>query len=287
MMSAGLARSQALLVAGRPEEALRELAALPASDAIGARAFELRCAALIQLDRWQEAAAAARQGLAAGGPDPDLLRMLADAEKELGNLEVAERAVLDGLALDPNDPDLLCSYARLCVAAGQVDKAGKLAGRAAAIAPHAPVVYAARIQVAYARGDDKGGQKIAREFVAEHPENAAAHAMLGGMSALRGQVNAADSGFRQAVAASPEVNEYAELALEARVAKHPLMAPVRPFMRFGPIKTWIAAIVVLYTLRTIGTPGIAFTFAMVWIAFCAYSWVVPPLVRRWVRRRWA
>jgi tetratricopeptide (TPR) repeat protein len=281
-----LQRVEALLVANRPEEALRELAALPAPEGVSARAFHLRCAALGQLGRWPEAAKAARQGLAAGGPDPDLLRLLADAEHELGNLEVAERAALDGLAIDPLDVDLLCCYARLCMAAGQVDKAAKLVERAAAIAPAAAVVYAARVQLAYSRGDDRTAQRIAREFVAEYPESAVAHALLGGMSALRGQVNAAHSGIRQAVAAQPTVDEYAQLALQTRVARHPLLVPVRPFIRFGPVKTWIAAVILLFGLRALGLTALAVAWSIFWIALCVYSWIVPPLVRRWVTRRW-
>ncbi|HZN76093.1 MAG TPA: hypothetical protein VFC00_31060 [Micromonosporaceae bacterium] len=282
----GLERAQALLLANRPEDVLRELAVLPATDAVSARAFHLRCAALVQLNRWTEAAEAARHGLTAGGPDPDLLRLLADAEQELGNLEVAERAALDGLALDPQDIDLLCCYARICMAAGQVDKAGKLVERAAAIQPNAAVVYGARVQLAFSRGDDRTAQRIAREFVAEYPESAAAHALLGGTSALRGQVNAADSGIRQAVAAEPTVDDYAQLAMETKLAKHPLLIPVRPFVRFGPVKTWIAAVIVLFGLRALGLYTLLLVFSLTWIALCVYSWVVPPLVRRWVTRRW-
>lgn len=286
LISPAIQRAHSLLAVGRPEEALRELATLPAAESISGPAFFLRCAAHLQLERWAEAAEAARHGLAAGGPHPGLLRMLAEAERELGNLETAERAVLDGLALDPHDVDLLCSYARLCLSVGQLDKAGKLVERALAQEPHAPGVYATRVHLAYARGDDRAAQKIAREFVAHYPENAAAHALLGGMSAMRGQVKAADSGMRQAVAADPMTVSYAEAAMETKIARHPLMLPVRPFVRFGPIKTWIAAIAIIYGLRMLRMPVLSFVFAMGWIGLCVYSWVVPPLVRRWMTRRW-
>jgi tetratricopeptide (TPR) repeat protein len=281
-----LARTRALLLAHRPQEALSELAALPASDAIGAEAATLRGYALIQLERWPEAAATARAGLQAGGPDPDLLRMLGRAEQEMGNLEVAERALLDGLAMAPQDPDLLCAYARLCLADHQVDKAAKLVDRAAALAPHSPVVYAARVQVAFARGDDREAQRISREFVAAYPEDPAAHALLGSTSAARGQVGPAFAGMRQAAASAPGEQAYAESAMEMRIAKHPLLVPIRPILRFGPLRTWVAAIVVIYGLRALGLPALAAVAAGLWLLLCVYSWVVPPLVRRWMRRHW-
>ena len=280
-----LAGAEMLLMAGRPQEALAQLATLPTSDAIGAEAVRLRCHALIQLERWPEAAAAARAGLAAGGPDPDLLRLLGRAERELGNLQVAERALLDGLALAPHDVELLCTYAQLCAASNQVDKAEKLVQRAAAEQPHAPIVYATRVQVAYARGDDKAAQRISREFIAEHPENPAAHALLGGMSAVRGQVGPAYDGLRQAAASAPGEQAWAEGAMEMRIAKHPLMLPIRPILRFGPFRTWAVAVALIFGLRQVAPP-LSFVVALAWAALCVYSWIVPPLVRRWVRRNW-
>jgi Flp pilus assembly protein TadD len=281
-----LARAQALLLAGRPQEALAELATLPPAEAVAVPATRVRCAALVQLDRWPEVVEAARAGLAASGPDPDLLRQLGWAEHRLGRSQVAERAILDGLALAPNDVDLLCTYAEVCAANGQADKAQKLVERAAAQEPHSPTVYAARIQVAYARGDDRTAQRISREFVAAYPENPAAHALLGGTSAVRGQVNAAYEGYRQAAASMPTEQSFAESALDLRIARHPLMLPLRPVLRFGALQTWVAAVALIFGLRAAGQTVAAAVVGLLWLLFCVYSWVVPPLVRRWMRRNW-
>jgi tetratricopeptide (TPR) repeat protein len=282
----GLARAQALLVAHRPEDALSELATLPAAEAISPAAALLRCYALLRLERFPEAGVAARAGLAENGPNPDLLYVLGRTEQEAGHLEVAERALLDGLAMAPHDVDLLCAYAELCAANNQPDKAEKLVARAQAQAPESVSVFATRIQVAHARGDDRAAQRIAQQFVAVHPENPLAHAMLGGMSAVRGQINPAYAGLRQAAFTAPAEQAYAESAMDLRIAKHPLMLPVRPFIRFGPLKTWVAAIVVIYGLRLIGLPVLSVAFALSWALLCVYSWVVPPLVRRWMLRHW-
>lgn len=281
-----LHRAQALLATGRAEQALTELSTLPANEVTGSYAMQLRCAALSQLDRWTDVGDAARAGLAANGPDPDLLLWLGRSEHEAGRDQVAERALLDGLALAPQDVDLLCAYADLCAANGQLDKAGKLVELAAARAPQAPVVYATRIQIAHARGDHREAQRISREFVGAHPENPAAHALLGGTSAARGQVDAAYEGFRQAAAARPGEQAFAESAMELRAARHPLMLPLRPILRFGAIKTWLAAVGLILVLRTAGLPVLAGLLGFVWLAYCVYSWVVPPLVRRWVLRAW-
>ncbi|WP_127502124.1 tetratricopeptide repeat protein [Actinoplanes solisilvae] len=281
-----LQRAQALLATGRAEQALTELSTLTANEVTSPYAMQLRCAALSRLDRWAEVGDAARAGLAASGPDPDLLLWLGRAEHEAGRDEAAERVLLDGLALAPHDVDLLCAYADLCLAHGQLDKAAKLVELAAARAPQAPVVYATRIQIAHARGDHREAQRISREFVGVHPENPAAHALLGGTSAARGQVDAAYEGFRQAAAARPTERAFAESAMELRVARHPLMLPLRPILRFGAIKTWLVAVALILLLRTAGLPVLAGLLGFAWLAYCVYSWVVPPLVRRWVLRMW-
>jgi tetratricopeptide (TPR) repeat protein len=285
-MNATLHHAQALLATGRPEQALTQLSMLPANEVTGSYAMQLRCAALSQLDRWTEVGDAARAALAANGPDPDLLLWLGRAEHEAGRDPQAERAFLDGLALAPNDVDLLCAYADLCASDGQLEKAGKLVDLAAARAPQAPVVYATRIQVAHARGDDREAQRISQEFVGAHPDNPVAHALLGGTSAARGHVDAAYEGFRQAAAARPTEQVFAESAMELRVARHPLMRPLRPILRFGALKTWLVAVTLIIGLRAIGLPVLGGLLGFVWLAFCVYSWVVPPLVRKWVLRSW-
>ncbi|MCO8270183.1 hypothetical protein M1L60_06200 [Actinoplanes sp. TRM 88003] len=285
-MNATLHQAQALLATGRPEQALTQLSLLPANEVTGSYAMQLRCAALSQLDRWPEVGDAARAALAANGPDPDLLLWLGRAEHEAGRDRTAERAFLDGLALAPDDVDLLCAYADLCAADGQLDKADRLVELAAARAPQAPVVYATRIQLAHARGDNRTAQRISQEFVGVHPDNPVAHALLGGTSAARGHVDAAYEGFRQAAAARPTEQVFAESAMELRVARHPLMRPLRPILRFGAIKTWLVAVALIIGLRAAGLPALGGLLGLLWLVYCVYSWVVPPLVRKWVMRSW-
>ncbi|MFY1689988.1 tetratricopeptide repeat protein [Plantactinospora sp. WMMB782] len=282
-----LARAEALLLADRPQQALAELARLPAADAVDLPATLLRCSALGQLDRWSEVVEAAGAGLAAVGPNPDLLWHLGRAEHRLGRPQVAERALLDGLAQAPHDVDLLCTYADVCAANGQPEKAAKLVERAMALEPDAPIVYATRIQVAFAGGDDRTAERISREFVAAHPEHPGAHALLGGTSAARGRIDTAYEGYRQAAAAMPSEQSLAESALELKIARHPLMLPIRPVLRFGPLKVWLGALVLIFGLRAAGLPMVAGVAGLLWLLFCVYSWVVPPLVRRWFRRNWS
>ena len=273
-------------MADRPERALAELATLPGAVATSPAAFHLRSAALNSLERWAEAAEAARSGLQAGGPDPDLLGQLGRALRNLGDRPGAERVLLDALALAPDDAGLLCAYARLCMDVGQLEKAEQLVQRAAARDPEGAEVYATRVWLAYTQGRDAEAQRIGRAFVAAYPENPAAHASLGGISAARGQMGQAYAGLRQASAGAPTEPELAEAAMMARSETHPLLWPVRPFVRFGVVKPWLLVIITIFALRAAGLVLLAGLIGLAWFALCLYSWTVAPLVRRHLRRRW-
>ncbi|MFI5938521.1 tetratricopeptide repeat protein [Actinoplanes sp. NPDC051494] len=283
-MSTPIDRARYLLLAGRPEQALQELGALPIDEAFGPPAMQVRCAALILLKRWPEAVEAARAGLAAGGPDPQLLLWLGQAEQEMGHPEAVEQALLGGLALDPGDVDLLCAYADLCVAEGQPDKAAQLVAHAAAEDPHAAVVFATRVRVAFALGDDREAERIGQEFVAAYPEDPYALALLGSANAVRGDARTAYSNYRQAAAAQPANEVLTDVAMEMRVAQHPLMRPLYPMRRFGPLQTWLAWIALTTLLRATGFRAVVLVLTPIWLLYCIYSWVVPPLLRRHLRR---
>jgi hypothetical protein len=49
---------------------------------------------------------------------------------------------------------------------------------------------------------------------------------------------------------------------------------------------WVCVVAVIYGLRAAQLGVASAAVAIAWFAFCVYSWVAPPLVRRWINRRW-
>ncbi|MBO4207565.1 tetratricopeptide repeat protein [Micromonospora echinofusca] len=280
-----LDRVAALLDLGRPEQALAELGRLPAGPAGDIRAFRLRAAALTELDRWAEVADTARYGLGQG-PDAELLGRLGLALRHLGQYPSAERALLDALALAPHSAWLLTQYADLCLLVGQTTKAESLVARAAAADPVSPAVYASRYQLAYATGDRRGAEQVAREFLGRYPEHPSALALHGLAAAGRGRMGVASRSLGQAVAQDPTGAAAAEAAWETRVYAHPLLLPLRPLYRLGMFPTWLIAVGTLLVLNLLGWAPAALAAALCWAAYCVYSWVAPPIVRRLVLGRW-
>jgi tetratricopeptide (TPR) repeat protein len=275
----GLTRAAALLEVGRPQQALAELARLAAGAAEDPRAFRLRVEALIALDRWADAADMARQGLAVDATDAGLLGQFGLALHALGDYPGAEHALLDALALDPFDAVLLCRYALLCMSVGQLRKAGRLVAAAALSAPESAVVYATRVQLAFARGRDRAAEGIAAEFVGRYPSLPVALALYGRSTALRGRTVTAYDSFARAVAEDPTDEERARIAETLRVRTHPLLRPLRPLERMGPVGAWLATVVAFVVLRAAGLTPLAVLVAFVSFGYTAYSWVAPLLAR--------
>ncbi|MFI5695439.1 tetratricopeptide repeat protein [Kribbella sp. NPDC051586] len=271
---------------GHPDRTLDELQGLSGDAAVTYRTYLLRGAALHALDRNAEAVDVLRDGLAQHGPMPAMLHVLGSALRSEGRLPEAEATFLQGLSVDPNEPDLLLGYARVCLAAGQAQKAGALVERAASHAPESVAVSAARAQVAFALGKDRDMHRHSTEALAHDPEDPNARALHGTASMLTGDSRSGYTSLASAAAAQPGDADLRDAARQAKLFNHPLMLPLRPFARVNPLVVWICVVAVIYGLRAVGLAPLSFVFAMVWLAFCVYSWVVPPLVRRWINRRW-
>ncbi|MEV6286456.1 tetratricopeptide repeat protein [Kribbella sp. NPDC051770] len=271
---------------GHPERALDELQGLWGDAALDYRAYLFRGAALHALDRNVDAIEVLRDGLAQHGPFLPLLQILAAALRAEGRLPEAEAALLQGLSLDPNDPDLLLGYAMVCLSAGQAEKANALVERAASQAPESPQISAARAQVAFALGKDRDMHRHSEKALSHDPDDPNARALHGTSAMLTGDASTGYRSLASAAASDPGDPDLRAAAREARLANHPLMRPLRPFQRFNPLMVWIGAVVVIYGLRLAGLRPLALVAAVAWFGFCIYSWVAPPLLRRWLNRNW-
>ncbi len=271
---------------GRPERALDELQGLWGDAAVDHRAYLFRGAALHALDRNAEAVDVLRDGLAQHGPFLPMFHILGASLRAEGRLPEAEAAYLQGLSLNPNDPDLLIGYAQVCLTAGQAEKASALVERAASQAPESAAVSAARAQVAFALGKDRDMHRHSTEALSHDPEYPGARALHGTASMLTGDSRSGYNSSASAAASQPGDHDLRAAAREAKLINHPLMRPLRPLQRFNPLVVWIGAVAVIYGLRAAGLAPLAFVVAIGWFAFCVYSWVAPPLVRRWINRKW-
>ncbi|NEA32706.1 tetratricopeptide repeat protein [Streptomyces sp. SID13031] len=271
---------------GHPERTLTELQGLWGDAALDYRAFLFRGAALHALDRNEEAISVLRDGLSHYGLSVPLLQLLGSALRAAGQLQEAEAVYLQGLSLNPNEADLLLGYAMVCLAAGQTEKAAALVERAASFAPESASVSSARAQVAFAQGRHEDMRRHSQEALSADPEDPGAQALHGTASMLTGDARSGYRSLASAAAANPADGDLRGAAREAKLINHPLLLPLRPFQRFNPLVVWICAVAIIYGLSAAGFGALSTIFAIGWFAFCVYSWVAPPLVRRLINRKW-
>ena len=266
----------------------RVLEALDRADetALGsAEYWLLRASALHELDRHQDAVAATDRGLAVEPEAVGLLRVRSEALARQDRLAEAERAILGALRQDPEDPALLCSYARLVARDDQLDKAERLLGKAARVAPDSPAVIGTRLLLAHLRGNDRGAASHAHQLLSEAPDQAGSHYLAGFSMTHAGDVDRAARHFRSAAELEPGDHDLAEAARESRFASHPLLMPIRLIARVTPAGLWLGVLVTLGVLTVLRAYRPVIIVVVGYLALCVYSWVVPPLLRRRLRRR--
>jgi tetratricopeptide (TPR) repeat protein len=268
----------------RPQRALDVVHGLTSIQSFAEEPCAIRVQALLDLERFRDARNAAAQGLEQTPESTMLLGLVARCEAELGNLAAAERAVLQALRLEPEDVSRLCQYADLCARAGDLAKAERLVERATRIAPESPAVLGTRAKLAYLSGDNQRLLADSARLLEDDPESVAGHAFRGVALADQGGVAGAERHMSQVAATLPADGDAAAAAREVRVAAHWLMWPLRPLQRYSPGAIWLTVMAATVVLAVLEQLTAMIGLAVAWVAYCVYSWTVPFLVRRWLRR---
>jgi predicted Zn-dependent protease len=279
------ARASHYLEVDRPESALDELANLGGGALEEAEFWELQAQALLDLERFEQAQTAAREGLRRDADSLALLALAAAAEARLGSLDESERHLLAALRLEPESTFLLAAYADILMQGGATEKAARVLERADRIDADDPAVIRARITLAYVTNNDREAERHSRRLLAEiDPEDPYGHAMLGAQATNRGAFGRASEHFDTAARYDLSNEDVVALAREGRVHAHPLFWPLWPIQRFGPAKLWVAAIGTFALLNAAGLDDVLIVLLPIYLLWIAYTWIVPPLARRWLGR---
>lgn len=271
---------------GRPEQSLSALQRADEDQLENPFYWYLRGQALYDQALFEEAAESTRKGLALAPEAVYLLYLLCNIEAEQKNLVAAEEAILKALHQKPDDPQLLCRYAILIAQGGQLDKAERLLVRARQTDPEHPAAIRTEMILSYLRGSDKEVVRSGEAALSSDPEDAYMHYLVGQALAEQGHVKETERFLSGAARLEPGDRELTDAALNARFLAHWLMIPLRPVERFGPGTVWLAAVGIMVALFLWGFKRPAFIFSIFYIIFAAYTWVVPPLLRRWMKRKY-
>ena len=269
----------------RPKEALDALARAQGDELHDPEYWAIRAEALVHLERYGEGAEAARRGLEQDAEDIGLLDVLAICQLELGRYDKAEEALTAALEVAPENPLLLAHRALVLGRRGDASRARDAVAEAMRVAPDWTPVLRVRAQVAVLT-DDAAAPAYVDELLARHPEDRIGHALRGNLAAKRKRYVSASRAFDEAARLDPSDPELARVAREARVAAHPVLAPVRPLWRFGRWRSYFLYLTIVVILGAAGLQSLRIALGIVWISVVILSWTAPRIIRWRQKRRY-
>lgn len=243
----------------------------------------IRAESLLQLERSSESADAAERGLERSPEDVELLDLLALARLQGDRCNEAIQVLSKALELAPDSPILLSHKALAAARLGRFGSARDLVAQAMRLAPDYVPVLRVRAQVA-CLADDEHASKYVDELLEREPEDAIGHALRGNLAIRQKRYVSASRAFSEAARLDPSDAEFAEVAGKARVAAHPLLAPVRPIWRFGRWRSYFLYLTLIFILAGAGLQSLRVAVVAIWVSLVLLSWIGPRLIR-WRRRR--
>lgn len=232
-------------------------------------------------DRNAEAEAMVRQVLVVDPNHAPARQLLASILTETGEFADAELMLISLLRDYPESADLYGRYSRLMLRTLHLDKAEQLAREGLRYDPANDECLMAAALCETARSGSRPNEGLAK-LIQEHPESlSSVHALVVALVEA-GRIDEAHRVAQGALRGDPANEHLVTLVRELRIQNHWSMKPLWPLQKWGwgaSAVMYVGGILVLNTLRKTA-PDIATPAALVWLAYCIYSWVWPPLVRR-------
>lgn len=238
-------------------------------------------------DEYTEARQAFEEVLARDPEYIPALHLLASVAMETKSYSEAEQLLLHIIERHPEDADAFASYARVMMETLHTDKARALAEESLRLDPTHHEAEFVMLLLDMMDGDQKDVHARVSEMIADRPDDLRTIASLYLVLIDSGRHREALGVGQELLRHSPDKEDIVEGLVDLRVASHWSTWPLRPLARWG----WTASAiiwglsVVMFRLLEQYAPDIAGPAAIVFLAFVAYSWVWPPILRRWFQRR--
>lgn len=225
-MSEALQRARMLLRVERPQEALRELTGALADDPEDVDAHALMALGYAQMERYDEATAAARKATSLA-PDAAYVHyvlgmVLCDRDRDKEALLSAREAI----RLDPDDPDYYGLEANCLAGLSRWKEMLAAAERGLALDPGHIRCLNLRATALRQLGRADDAADVLESALAERPGDPDTHTTYGYASLQRGQYHTAVEHFREALRLEPRHTTARAGLIEALKAEYPLYRPI-------------------------------------------------------------
>ncbi len=223
--------------------------------------------------------------------DPEHLAgrfLLVSVYEALKELVKSEAVLLDLLREHPQNATLYAHYSLLMYRTLHVKKADALAREAFRLDPNNDQALAACLMGDLIKGN-KNAQKVRlSELLRKYPEDQWTSRLLIVHLTEQGKYWSAKRIAIELLRAQPDSAEILGMVVQLETLTHWTMIPLWPFNRWGVGATIGFFLLTLFGVTQlgnyIGREWIG-TINMTLICYCVYSWIYPPLLKRWLQRR--
>jgi predicted Zn-dependent protease len=236
-------------------------------------------------DRSDEAIKAIHQVLAREPENPNAKQLLLELLIEREDLVEAERVAIDMLRLYPESAHLYGRYADIMLRALNVPKASALAKEGLRHSPDDRECLAARTLCDFIQQGSKASPALQR-LLLEHPKSLRTLMLVTIALERRGEQAQAHQIAKEMLRSDPNNKHLVELVRHFRRTTHWSMIPLRPLQKYGwgaSIGMWLAAVVGARLINKY-SPQWAMAFTITVLVYVVYSWVWPPLFRKFFDR---
>jgi tetratricopeptide (TPR) repeat protein len=234
------------------------------------------------------ALATVRQVLAQDLDNQSARLLLFELLTEKNNLGEAEQVIVELLRDYPEHAHYYGRYAELMIRAMHFQKARALADEGIRYDPDDPGCLAARTICDFIEQRAGASSHSMQQLIVRYPQSVRTLILILVALQDRGDHRGALRIAQELVRAQPDNANFVQLAAELKANAHWSMLPLWPMARWG----WGASIALWLlgtgAIRILGQshPVAALAVAVCFVTYVIYSWVWPPLLRRWMTRGW-
>lgn len=247
--------------------------------------FELGRADVLE-DRWDDARAALAHLLRLAPAHAGARLLMFITEMESGHLPEAERLILGLLHEMPQQGELYAHYARLMLRALNFHKASELADEGLRFGPDLDVCLRARALCDLVVQGRKVDSQALQRLLAGDPHDLHSLRLVVVSLVQAGRMNEAHRVAKNLLRADPTDPSLLQMVRSLRMSTHWSMWPLWPMQRWGwgaSIGLWLIMLLGMRGLERVAPQWVGPAWVLL-LVYVIYSWIWPPIFRRWVMR---
>ena len=213
--------------------------------------------------------------------------LMARLHEDRGELPAAELLLIELLKEYPENAWLYARYAMLMYRTLHFKKGRALAQEAFRLDPDSDDALIALMFGDLIEGRAVSEKHTLAELIRKHPENLSTAYMLVTHLSRRGQYRAAKRIAVEILHMRPHSKETLELVVQLDHLSHWSMLPLWPLNRWGWTASAVFYVVMVLLISVVNkhAPQASGFITPALLGFVVYSWVYPPLLKRWLMRR--